>query len=93
MTATPDELRAAADAFARIGSGRVTGEDVVADVLADADALVSATLRGDKAEAERIKARMAAFADAHPDDDDEDDDDLFDDDDPTERDDLHGVGS
>ena len=63
--ATPEELRAAADAFAAVGKPKPDPFDL-SSPFADAQALVDGALRGDEDDVERIKARMDAFAAAHP---------------------------
>jgi len=73
-TPTPEELRAAADAFAKVG--RPSLEDQVAQTLADANAYVAAVLGGNTAEAERLKNKLGVD-DTVDDDDEEDDDDDF----------------
>ncbi len=47
MTPTPDELRAAADAFARLGRTRSPLEAALADAMADASERAAAVLRGE----------------------------------------------
>lgn len=78
--ATPEELRAAADAFASVGKPRDIGDvlkTTLDEALADASALVHATLSGDTAEADRLKAKMGVndLDDEDDEDEEEDDDD------------------